>query len=152
MILFFYKIADTITSTIFGIYLNSYNFSTHNRHHLWTKLHFSHTCAAATSYDMQKWHLAFLLPWSFLTQLLGHRALLIFPLAAMLTFCQIIRKLDLIFFLTQSLQSCHWYADEISPKKAYFRLFKMHACVLPLNIDQTEHTFLHPQGHVKKNG
>ena len=28
--------------------------------------------------------------------------------------------------------------------------FKMHACVLPLNIDQTEHTFLHPQGHVRK--
>ena len=118
MILFFYKIADTITSTIFGVYLNFYNFSTHNRHHLWTKLHFSHTCAAATSYDMQKWHLAFLLPWSFLTQLLGHRALLIFPLTAMLTFCQIIRKLDLIFFLTQSLQSCHWYADEISPQKS----------------------------------
>ena len=38
----------------------------------------------------------------------GHRALLIFPLAAMLTFCQIIRKLALrIFFLPQSLQSCH---------------------------------------------
>ena len=29
----------------------------------------------------------------------GHRALLIFPLAAMLTFCQIIRKLDLRTFL-----------------------------------------------------
>ena len=28
--------------------------------------------------------------------------------------------------------------------------FRMHACVLPLNIDQTEHTFLHPQGHVRK--
>ena len=26
----------------------------------------------------------------------------------------------------------------------------MHACVLPLNIYQTEHAFLHPQGHVKK--
>ena len=37
----------------------------------------------------------------------GHRALLIFPLAAMLMFCQIIRKLDRDFFLTQSLQSCH---------------------------------------------
>ena len=24
----------------------------------------------------------------------------------------------------------------------------MHACVLPLNIDQTEHAFLHPQGHI----
>ena len=30
----------------------------------------------------------------------GHRALLIFPLAAMLTYCQIIRKLDLRTFLT----------------------------------------------------
>ena len=89
----------TITSTIFGIYLNFY-FSTHNSDHLWTKLHFSHTSAAATSSGLQKWHLALLLPWSFLTQFLGHRALLVFPLAAMLTFCEITRKLYLrIFFL-----------------------------------------------------
>ena len=26
----------------------------------------------------------------------------------------------------------------------------MHACVLTLNIDQTEHAFLHSQGHVRK--
>ena len=30
---------------------------------------------------------------------IGHRALLIFPLAAMVAFCQIIRKLDLRIFL-----------------------------------------------------
>ena len=29
---------------------------------------------------------------------------------------------------------------------------KMHACVLTFNIDQTEHAFLHSQGHVRKNG
>ena len=29
---------------------------------------------------------------------------------------------------------------------------KMHACTLPLNVYQTEHAFLHSQGHVRTNG
>ena len=41
---------------------------------------------------------------------------------------------------------------QISSKKHISGSLKMHACVLTLNIDQTEHAFLHSQGHVRKNG
>ena len=76
----------------------------------------------------------------------GHTALLIFQLAAMLTFCQIIRKLDLRIFYFNTI------TDQISSKKPISGSRKMHACVLRLSIVQTEHAFLHSQGHVRKNG
>ena len=40
---------------------------------------------------------------------------------------------------------------KISSKKHVSGSLKMHARVLPLNIDQTEHAILHPQGHARIN-
>ena len=57
----------------------------------------------------------------------GHRALLIFPLAAMLTFCQIIRKLDLrIYYFNTITAVMSLICWSNSVKKAYLRLKCMH--------------------------